>query len=72
MERLERGDLTLDESVRLFEEGMKLSQSCKEELEQAEGRIQVLVEGKGGKMQVAEMDVDGDDEVDADEGDDEE
>jgi exodeoxyribonuclease VII small subunit len=72
VERLERGDLTLDESVRLFEEGMKLSQSCKEELEQAEGRIQVLVEGKGGKMQVAEMDVDGDDEVDADEGDDEE
>jgi exodeoxyribonuclease VII small subunit len=72
VERLERGDLTLDESVRLFEEGMKLSRSCKEELEQAEGRIQVLVEGKGGKMQVAEMDVDGDDEVDADEGDDEE
>jgi exodeoxyribonuclease VII small subunit len=58
VERLERGDLTLDESVRLFEEGMKLSQACKTELEQAEGRIQVLVEGKGGKMQLAEMDVD--------------
>ena len=65
VERLERGDLTLDESVRLFEEGMKLSQSCKEELEQAEGRIQVLVEGKAGKMRVAELEV-GDDE-DADE-----
>ena len=37
VERLERGDLTLEESVRLFEEGMKLSQACKEELEQAEG-----------------------------------
>jgi len=56
VERLERGDLSLDESVRLFEEGMKLSQACKAELEQAEGRIQVLVEAKGGKMQVAEMD----------------
>jgi exodeoxyribonuclease VII small subunit len=56
VERLERGDLTLDESVRLFEEGMKLSSACKQELEQAEGRVQVLVEGKGGKMQVAEMD----------------
>ena len=67
VERLERGDLTLDESVRLFEEGMKLSQACKEELEQAEGRIQVLVEGKGGKMQVAEMDAE-EDEAETSEG----
>jgi exodeoxyribonuclease VII small subunit len=58
VERLERGDLTLDESVRLFEDGMKLSAACKKELEQAEGRIQVLVESKAGKMQVAEMDLD--------------
>jgi exodeoxyribonuclease VII small subunit len=64
VERLERGDLTLDESVRLFEEGVKLSGACKKELEQAEGRIQVLVEGKAGKMQVAEMDMDEDEEVD--------
>jgi exodeoxyribonuclease VII small subunit len=71
VERLERGDLTLDESVRLFEEGMKLSQACKQELEQAEGRIQVLVEGKSGKMQVAEMELVGD-EVEVDEGEDEE
>jgi exodeoxyribonuclease VII small subunit len=61
VEKLERGDLTLDESVRLFEEGMKLSQACKAELEQAEGRIQVLVEGKGGTMQAAEMDLEEDD-----------
>jgi exodeoxyribonuclease VII small subunit len=62
VERLEKGDLTLDESVRLFEEGMKLSNACKEELEQAEGRIQVLVETKGGTMQVAEMEVEEDEE----------
>jgi exodeoxyribonuclease VII small subunit len=68
VERLEKGDLTLDESVRLFEEGMKLSQVCKSELEQAEGRVQVLVEGKGGTMRIAEMDVDEeDDETDQDE-----
>ena len=64
VERLERGDLTLDESVRLFEEGVKLSGACKKELEQAEGRIQVLVEGKAGKMQVAEMEMDEDEDVD--------
>ena len=72
VERLERGDLTLDESVRLFEEGMKLSRSCKEELEQAEGRIQVLVEGKGGKMQVAEMEMEEDEEIEVGESEDEE
>jgi exodeoxyribonuclease VII small subunit len=72
VERLEKGDLTLEESVRLFEEGMKLSQACKEELEQAEGKIQVLVEGKGGKMQVAQMEVESDGEVEGNEGEDEE
>jgi exodeoxyribonuclease VII small subunit len=74
VEQLERGDLTLDDSVRLFEEGMQLSQACKAELEQAEGRIQVLVEGKGGKMQVAEMDVEDEDDedIEVDEGEDEE
>ncbi len=58
VERLERGELSLDESVRLFEEGMQLSNACKGELELAEGRIQVLVEGRGGRMQVAELEVD--------------
>ena len=57
VERLERGDLSLDESVRLFEDGMKLSSACKKELEQAEGRIQVLVEGNAGKMQPADLDL---------------
>ena len=48
VERLERGELPLDESVDLFEEGMRLSMACKKELESAEGRIQVLVErGRG-------------------------
>ncbi len=57
VERLERGDLTLDESVRLFEEGVKLSDACKAELEKAEGQIQLLVEGQGRGMQVAEFEV---------------
>jgi exodeoxyribonuclease VII small subunit len=61
VEKLERGELTLDESVRLFEEGVKLSNACKQELEQAEGRIQVLVEGKGGKMQLADLELEGED-----------
>ena len=55
VERLERGDLSLDDSVKLFEDGVKLSNACKAELDKAEGKIQVLVQGKRGNMQVAEM-----------------
>jgi exodeoxyribonuclease VII small subunit len=44
--------------VRLFEDGMKLSSACKKELEQAEGRIQVLVEGKGGAMKPVDLELD--------------
>ena len=58
VERLERGELSLDDSVRLFEEGVQLSNACKAELEKAEGRVQVLVEGRSGAMQVAEMELD--------------
>lgn len=55
VEQLERGDLPLDESVKLFEEGIRLSQACKTELDSAEGRIQVLLQGKKGKMQTEDM-----------------
>jgi len=73
VERLERGELSLDDSVRLFEQGVLLSNSCKAELEKAEGRIQVLVETAGGGVQAAELDVEDeefagdDDEADDDE-----
>jgi exodeoxyribonuclease VII small subunit len=53
VERLEQGDLSLEESVQLFEEGIKLSDACKKELEAAEGKIQLLVDrGKSGMKAV--------------------
>jgi exodeoxyribonuclease VII small subunit len=67
VEKLERGELTLDDSVRLFEEGVRLSNACKAELEKAEGRIQVLVEGRNGKVQVADLELEGEDEIEGDE-----
>ncbi len=57
VEQLERGELSLEESVRLFEQGVRLSKGCKAELDAAEGRIEVLVESSSGKMQPAPMDV---------------
>jgi exodeoxyribonuclease VII small subunit len=50
VERLERGELSLDESVQLFEEGVLLSTACKKELDSAEGRIQVLIELTTGSL----------------------
>jgi exodeoxyribonuclease VII small subunit len=70
VERLEQGDLPLEESVRLFEEGMKLSQSCKQELDAAEGRVEVLIEQAGGKLKAQELEVeseDGEDEIEEEE-----
>jgi exodeoxyribonuclease VII small subunit len=55
--RLEQGELPLEESVRLFEEGMKLSESCKKELNDAEGRIQLLIERAGGKFKAQNLEV---------------
>jgi len=66
VEKLERGDLPLDESVRLFEEGVTLSNACKKELEEAEGRIQVLVE-RGSRMVVKDLEVEESVEADEDE-----
>ena len=62
VERLERGELTLDESVRLYEEGVQLSNACKSELQKAEGRIQLLVE-TGGAGRKEEMELDDADEL---------
>ncbi len=48
--KLERGDLPLEESVHLFEEGIQLSNACKLDLESAEGKVQMLLKQKDGSM----------------------
>jgi exodeoxyribonuclease VII small subunit len=58
VERLENGDLTLEDSVRLFEEGVKLSDACKKELEAAEGKIEILIQQRNGKMKAANFGLD--------------
>ena len=56
VEQLERGDLSLDESVSLFERGVHLSNACKAQLSSAESRIQVLLEPEEhGPVRVEEL-----------------
>jgi exodeoxyribonuclease VII small subunit len=47
LKELERGDIPLERSLQLFEEGMKLSAACRKELDEAEGRIEILVKQNG-------------------------
>lgn len=47
---LEKGDLSLEESLTKFEEGMKLSKECNEIIENAEKKITILLE-KDGKLE---------------------
>ncbi len=46
VERMESGDLTLEESLKEFEQGMALTQQCQTLLEEAEQRVRILT-GKG-------------------------
>ncbi|MGC2298727.1 MAG: exodeoxyribonuclease VII small subunit [Acidobacteriaceae bacterium] len=48
--QLERGDLSLEDSVRLFEEGTRLSADCRKHLEEAEGKVELLVKQRDGSM----------------------
>ena len=51
--RLETGDLPLEEALRLFEEGVRLTRLCSTRLENAERRVQVLVQAPdGGELEV--------------------
>src|SRR5215469_5802427 len=47
---LEKGDVALDRALELFDEGMKLSGSCRKELEEAEGKVEILLK-HNGKLQ---------------------
>jgi exodeoxyribonuclease VII small subunit len=50
VEQLEKGDLALEDSLKLFEQGVGLSAACKQELEAAEGKVQMLVKRRDGTM----------------------
>jgi exodeoxyribonuclease VII small subunit len=50
VQELERGEVPLEKSLTLFEEGMQLSSGCRKELEQAEGKVEILLK-KNGKLQ---------------------
>ena len=48
--QLEEPDLPLEKALQLYEEGMQLSATCQKQLEQAEGRVEILRKRAGGQM----------------------
>lgn len=56
---LESGDLSLDESIKKFEKGMKLSKHCSSLLEDAEKKISVLIEKENGEFTEESFEIEG-------------
>ncbi len=56
--KLENGDLPLEESLELFEKGIKLSRECRDRLTSAERKIQILMKDANGELTAAEMEPD--------------
>lgn len=50
VDELETGNVSLEQALKLFEEGTQLSSSCRKELEEAEGKVEILLK-QNGKFQ---------------------
>ena len=52
---LERGNISLEEAISTFEKGMKLSKECSEKLDEAEKKINILIEDSNGNFKEEEF-----------------
>jgi exodeoxyribonuclease VII small subunit len=59
--KMESGDLSLDESLKVFEEGIKLVRICSKKLEEAERRIEILIKDEQGDLCLAPFPKENDD-----------
>jgi len=57
---LEKGDLPLDESLKIFEEGIKLSKNCLKMLDEAERKVEILIQDRDGKKRLRAFSMDED------------
>ena len=57
--KLESPQLSLDEAMKLFEEGVALSRECQKQLEEAEGKVEILLKKADGKIVAEPFDPEG-------------
>lgn len=56
VDQLESGDLSLEKSLDLFEQGVRLSRECQKRLDDAERRVEILLKGSGGTVEASDFD----------------
>lgn len=56
--KLEEGELSLDDSISQFEKGMQLAKFCRQKLDEAERKIEILQKGAGDRAVRKQVDVD--------------
>jgi exodeoxyribonuclease VII small subunit len=61
--RLENANLSLDDAMKLFEEGVVLSRECQKQLEQAEGKVEILLKKAGGELTAQPFEPEGEEEA---------
>ncbi|MCI0490284.1 MAG: exodeoxyribonuclease VII small subunit [Blastocatellia bacterium] len=56
VEQLEEGDLPLEKSLELFEQGVRLSRDCQKRLDEAERKVEILLKGDDGTFTTSTFD----------------
>ncbi len=56
VERLESGELSLEDSLAAFEDGIRLVKFCNQKLTEVEKKIELLMKDKEGKLQLRQLD----------------
>lgn len=57
VEQMESAELPLEKALELYEEGMKVAQICQRQLEEAEGRVEILRKRAEGKLSAEPFDL---------------
>ncbi|MCW3135014.1 MAG: exodeoxyribonuclease VII small subunit [Methanophagales archaeon] len=57
VETLGEGNLPLDDSLKMFEEGMELCKFCNKKLDEAEYKVEKLMEREGGEISVEKFEM---------------
>lgn len=65
VQRLESANLTLDDAMKLFEEGVQLARECQRQLSEAEGRVEKLIKKADGSIGAVALELPDDDETES-------
>ncbi|MCD6255875.1 MAG: exodeoxyribonuclease VII small subunit [Deltaproteobacteria bacterium] len=56
IKKLETGEIPLEESLKLFEEGINLINFCQKKLNEVEQKVEILVKNEGGEVETRPFD----------------